>query len=435
MCASTAAAVSVGGLAPAHALDLDGNADLITETVAEQERRRAWDPAKLYGARPVAEIDRTFAQPDGVRVGNFFLYPSISETAEYDTNIFGSGQDATPDWRFITEPTLTIQSRLPRHVLDVTLGGKFVNYADHSDQDYASFGGIVRGALHLDNAHTLSATLHSAKEHEERSAGTAPRDAAEPVPFVRNRAAVGITRDVGRLYGTLAATAETLEYDSIRALDGSHLSQSSRDQTLYGGQLRTGYRLSPGYEIVSKVRVGRQLNEGEVPGAADRDSTAYEGMAGLQFETDPLLSWRLLGGYGVRDYDRADLSTVQTGLLEARVRWLPSERLTLYGNAGRVLVDEIGAADNGRIETFAGARAEYELRHDLTGHVSADYADQEFLGSDRSDQVLELGIGLDYHHTKNWLFSLGYTYENRSSNEAEYDFDRNRFRVGGKLKF
>lgn len=430
-----AAAVLTGYAPTALALDLDGNADLITETIAGQDRRRSWDQAKQNGARPVGEADRSFAVPEGVRVGNFFFYPTLSETAIHDSNLFGSAHDPVADWRFVTAPSLVVQSQMPRHVLDVALSGKFVNHADNTDQDYANFGGLVRGAVHIDHAHTLSASLLAAREHEERGASTADLSAAEPVPVDRNRASVGITRDVGRLYGTLAATAESWDYHRVKALDGSTLDQDRRDQTLYSAHLRTGYRISPGYEVVSKLRALRQYNDAEAPGRDDRNSTGYEGMVGLAFEANPLFKWRLMGGYGERHYDRDDLEPVKSTLIEAEAQWLPTERLTLFAHAGRSLVDEIGASDNGRIETSIGARADYEVRHDLIASLSADYAELDFLGSDRKDDVLRLGVGLEYLYSKHLQFSLGYAYENRASNEADFDMDRSQVRIGAKLKY
>lgn len=436
-CVATAAAISAFPAEPVLALDLDNNADLITETLASRERWRDWDPARRYGARPVSEADRGFATPEGVRVGNFFFFPSVSETAIYDSNIFGLAKEPVADWRFVTTPSLSVTSQMPRHALDATIYSRFMNFAENSDQDYVNFGGLVRGALHIDHAHTLSASLQSSREHEERTASTADRDAAEPVPIDRSRASVGITRDSGRLYGTLAATAEQWDYGAVDALDGSRLDQDFRDQTLYSAHLRTGYRFSPGYEFVTKLRTLRQLNDGrsDIEGGGNNDSTGYEAMFGLAFESNPLFRWRLLGGYGLRDYDNTQLASVESSLMEAQLQWLPTERMTIFANAGRSLVDEIGASDNGRIETTVGGRVEYELRHDLAGNVHASLSDLEFLGSDRQDRVLEIGAGLDYHYSKNFLFTLGYTFEQRDSNEADFDLDRSQVRVGGKLKF
>ena len=76
-----------------------------------------------------------------------------------------------------------------------------------------------------------------------------------------------------------------------------------RDTQLYSTQLRAGYRLSPGYDLVGKVRGLKTLNRGNA--TSDMDSLGFEALAGLAFETNPLLRWRIMGGFGVRDYEKA----------------------------------------------------------------------------------------------------------------------------------
>lgn len=434
-CVATAAAFTVAPWQPARALELDSNADLITDTIASQEMRREWNVARKYGAVSVDEADRGFAAPDGFRLGNFFIYPSVTQAVAWDSNIYGMPKDPIADWRFITTPTLSVTSQLPRHAFDMTIFGRFMNFAENTDQNYVDYGGVARGALHIDHAHTLSASVLAQHENEERSAETASRLAAEPVPVDRYRASIGLTRDAGRLYGTLAATAETIDYGSTPAIGGGTLDQDYRDQELYSTHLRAGYRISPGFDFVTKLRALRVLSDGKTPDEGNRNATGYEATAGLAFETDPLVRWRVMGGYGIRDFDDADLSDVTSSLLEAQVQWLATDRLTLFANARRVLDDEFGADDNGRIETSASARAEYEIRHDLVASVNVAIADVDFLGSNREDRILETGVGLEYHYSKNWLFTLNYAFESRDSNEAAFDLDRSVVRIGGTLQF
>lgn len=430
-----AAALSAVPFGSALAIDVDNNADLITDTVAGQDMRQEWQHAQQLAARTVDQADRAFAAPDGIRLGNFIFYPSVAEAAVYDSNIYGEANTPTADWRFITTPTLTIQSELPRHAFDMTVFGRFMNFAENTDQNYANFGASARAALHIDHAHTLSVAAGAKRQHEERSAITASQLAAEPVPVDQYRASIGLTRDAGRLYGTIAATAERLDYHSVPAIGGGRLSQDYRDQDLYAAQLRAGYRISPGFDFVTKVRGTRQYNEAEAPGLENRDSTGYEVSAGLAFETDPLVRWRVLGGYGVRNFDRADLGSVATSLLEAQAQWLATHRLTLTATASRKIDDELGADDNGRIETIGNVTADYEIRHDLFVGVHAGFTRADFIGSSREDDIMKAGVTLDYYYTKNMLFTLGYTYENRDSNDADFDMDRSQVRIGGTLKF
>ncbi len=429
--ASAAAGLLCGPHAQANNLDSDDG--LITETVAGRDRLKVYDNIKKYGAERVADRDRQFAQPDGVRIGNFIVYPSIADNVVYDDNIFDSSVGRTADWRNEFRPGIALQSNLPRHEIDLSLAGKIVTYADNTDQNYEDYIAQIRGALHFDHATTMSASVLSALEHEERSAITAPIDAAEPVPVTHHRVVAGLTRDAGRLCGTLSATAEDYNYGDVTATDGSTLDQSYRDQTIYSAQLKTGYRFSPGYDLITKFKVSRLINEGQDD--ENRDAMEYEALTGLAFETDPLLRWRLLGGYGWREYDSSSLSSVSSGLLEGDVIWLPTQRMTVYGTIKHEIVDYIGSVGDGLIETSASARIEYEIRHDLVGTVDLEYLDANFIGSPRHDQILTAGVGLDYYYTKNWLFTLGYVFEDRQSNEDIYDTTRNRFRAGAKLKF
>ncbi len=211
--------------------------------------------ARKRGARSVDEADRGFAAPEGFRMGNFFIYPSVTETIAYDSNIYGLAQEPIADWRFITTPTLTIQSQLPRHAFDMTVFGRFMNFAENTDQKLCQFWRRgTRCSPHRSRAYVLGQCACKARD-EERSAITASQAAAEPVPVDQFRASVGLTRDVGRLYGTVSATAEKLDYHSVPAIGGGTLNQDYRDQDLYSAQIRTGYRISPGFDFVAKSGV------------------------------------------------------------------------------------------------------------------------------------------------------------------------------------
>ena len=96
----------------------------------------------------------------------------------------------------------------------------------------------------------------------------------------------------------------------------------TRDQTI-----------SPGFEVQGKLRVLRQTSLGAA--SPDLSAYGYEAVAGLAAEISPLLRWRLLGGYGVRDYDSAQLKTAGNALMEGEIQWLPTQLMTLTATARR----------------------------------------------------------------------------------------------------
>ncbi len=420
-------------LGRAHALDLDGLDGINTETVANRDRLRVWDNIKMYGAETVNDRDRSYAKPDGLRAGNYLIYPSAGAAVVFDDNIFLHDVEKVSDIRTELTPGIKLQSQLPRHVLDFSLDGKIVNYFENTDQDYASVRAKLDGALHFDAAHTIAVSALSALEHEERDDPSFPLTARGPVPVFHNRASAGITRDVGRLYGTVAATAESWDYHDVEAVNGSTLDQDARDTRVLSSQVRFGYRFSPGYEFVGKVRGLVEDNEGTI--GRDRDAWGFEALAGIAFETNPLLRWRILGGYGVRDYEQAGLASLETTLLEADVQWLPTQRLTIYGTLARQILEAADIASSGLVQSSAKIRAEYEIYHNLVMTGGLEVREDDYQGLDRADTIYQARAGLDYYFTKNWLFTFGYEYQVRDSSNDALDMHRNRFTVGAKLRF
>lgn len=432
---ATAAVCLLALSTPAVALDFEDADDLIIDTVAARERRSHWDETREFGAQTVGEGERGYRRPDGIRVGNFLLFPDIGETIAYDDNIFGTAADPEADIKFITTPRLDVLSQWPRHAFHARITGRIVNYAEHSEQDNANVNALMRTAFEIDHAHTLSLSAKSGLNHEERSETTSPRDAAEHVPVIRNAASIGLTRDAGRLYATLSADIETLDYSDVRAVDGSNIDQDHRDQTIYRGRLRGGYRFSPGYDLISEVRIVRSLAEIDERNGTDRNSTGYEGLVGLAFEQGALINWRVLGGYGYRDYDSAAFEPVHSTLLEVEAQWLVTQRLTFTAMARRALVDEIGTLDSGRIESTIGASAEIELLHNLIATLRAEHTQQDFTGIERVDNVTTASAELEWFAAANWVLSAGFRHETNDSTDPEYDVTRNQVRIGARYRY
>lgn len=428
--ASLLTLVSASG---ALALDLGNEPSLFTETVAGRDRLKYYDRIKIFGAERVADRDHNFEQPHGLRLGNLHFLPSVEDYVTFDDNIYATGTDPIADLRNDLMPVIRMHSKLPRHALSLIAGAKSVSYLENTDQNYNNIFGQFGAGLDIDHAHTLSVSFGSAIEHEERREITAPLAAAEPGQFYRNTAAIGITRDVGRLYGTLSAAATWLDYEAVLGNDGTMLDQDARDQRILSTQLRAGYRISPGFEAIGKLELIRRDNEGIEED--DRDSTGYEATAGLNMESSPLLRWQFIGGYGIREFDRTEIETVRSFLLEARVEWLPTQRMTVYGSASHKIDDSLGADDAGRIETAIKGSVDYEIYHNLVGHAGLALRESELIGSDRTDTIYEASLGLDYHLSGHWLLSLDYRFQERDSTTDDFDMSHNQIRLGARYRY
>lgn len=420
--------------APAKGQDLGNDGLARDQTIAFGEGLRNWDGIKKYGAERVSERDRTPYQPDGLRAGTYRVFPIIGTTALFDDNIYATNKNRASDVRFEIVPVVRARSDFSRHILDFSVGAKQTEYLRNSQLNSTDGNFAVDGALHFDHAHTLSLSLLSELNHEDRAAPEAPRNAAERTAVFHNRAIAGIRRDAGRLWASFSTSVERWDFQNVRARDGTTIDQNARDTQITAAQLRLGYRFSPGFEFESKVRALRQSNFN--PGAIDFSANGYEAVAGLSAEVNPLLRWRLLGGYGFRDYDSAKLRAAGNLLVEAELQWLPTQLATVYATARRAYSEGItGDGAGGRIDSSLGARIEYEALRNLVFTLGGEYRQSEFLGQSRLDHVTIGRVGFDYYHTKNWLFSLAYEHQEQRSNVEEDNFTRNRLWLTTRLRF
>lgn len=433
----TAALTSMASFSPARALELGGSeGDRIDETIAFRERLQTYDGVKKYGGERVSDRDRKLFSPDGVRAGSFLVLPSIGTTVVFDDNVYLSNQNRKADIRTELTPELRIISQWPRHAFDLSLGGKIVGYMDRPDLDHADGFAKARAALHFDHAHTLSVGISTRLDHEDRLDPFTPVGGQSLVEVMRNKASIGLTRDAGRLYGTVSLTGESAAYKDTGPAGGG-VDQSARDMQTLTGEVKVGYRFSPGFELVGKLRGLRQWNRGD--GTTSFDGTGYEVLAGLQMETSPLLRWHLLGGYGGRDYDQAGLASQKSWLAEAQVQWLPLPLLTVYGTARRSFSDTAGfgvggALTGGIVETSGKIRLEYEAWHNIVLNAQAEYKDLDYADG-RHDRVAAARIGVDWYASHNWLFNISYEHLVRDSNQAVNDLTRNMVSVSAKLRF
>ncbi|MGD9785595.1 MAG: outer membrane beta-barrel protein [Hyphomicrobiaceae bacterium] len=419
---------------PAFALDLDSVDGLIVETIASRDRLKIYDTSKQNGAERVLDRDRDFATPEGLRMRSYYVHPGIGALIYFDDNIFRSDLNKVADIKTELTPSVRLRSALPRHILDLSLEGKIVSYLENPDQNYAGAKARLDAALHFDHAHTISASLLTALEHEERGELAIKfLSAAEPIPVFHNKASVGITRDVGRLYGTLMGTVETWDYIDADAIGGGTVDQDPRDTQEYSTALRFGYRISPGFDFVGKVRAVKSENRGDL--TFDRDATGYELMAGVAFQSSPLLRWRVMGGYGTRNFEEPGIEDISTALFEANMQWLPTQFVTVSGTAAREIIAADAVEPAGRVETRLRGQIDYEIWHSAILKLGLEYRDSDYIGTTRNDTQYSASAELEYFMNKNWLFTIGYEYSIRESTEPAFDMTRNRFMLGAKLRW
>lgn len=417
----------------AHAQPLQHDEPWQLDSIASLAERARWDQAKALGAVRVSDRDRSAYLPEGIRWGNFFVFPSVSLYSAYDDNMYSSPQHREGGWRVETTPVLRIKSSLPRHMLDMMIGARAVTFPGHEDQDYVD--GIIeaRARIDIDHAHAINARVLSHYRHEERSSDESPLTARGPVPVWQNKAEVVAVRNAGRLSAAFGLSAESFEYSNVRARDGSLLNQQARDLETYRSFMRFDYRFSPGYALFGRLEGNIQENRGD--GVIDRDARGGQAMIGLNFELGPLIRGYGEIGYVHTNFVQPNLKDLDSIAFGGKLEWLVSPLMTISLIANRSASPTSYGEASARIDTSFGARLDYEALRNLIVHVQARHTWADFVGSDRHDSYWAFGGGIEYFHTKNWVFTLNYEHQVRESTAVDYDSTRNIISAGVKVRF
>ena len=231
-------------------------------TVASRENLRDYDNRKKYGAERVVDRDRTEYQPVGINAGNYVILPAINVLNYYNDNVFSSTNNAKGGWRFELAPSVVFASRLPRHVLDLIVNARHVEFS-HPEQESFTDGSVyLRGRLDINHAQAFFGHALVSLEHEELGNAEVDRDARDPIEYWRNRAEIGYIRDAGRLALRVGLKAEEFDYGDVDAFDGTNIDQDFRDTRIYSGNMKLTYSFSPGYDLSTQFRVRKIDNQG-----------------------------------------------------------------------------------------------------------------------------------------------------------------------------
>jgi hypothetical protein len=330
-------------------------------------------------------------------------------------------------------PNIKVLSQLPRHMINVDIGGRFSGFRQFDDLDYTDGHAFVEGLLDIDAGTVIGGTAQTSLTHEDAFAAEAPRAGAEPVPLLTNRIELGFLRDAGRLTALLGGELRYEDFGDVRAYDGSTLDQDIRDNTLYAGFARLGYRFSPGYTGYVAGRVDRQLFTLEE--VQSQNSTRYKGEVGLQLEANPLLRFIVSSGLAFQDIDGSTTADTAASIWRGEMQWLITQRMTLTLEASRGLELSTQEGTTGLLTTALAGTLQYDLFHNAEVKLQLSHYDQEFLGSSRLDSLWIAGAQFDYWLNRNAILTLGYEYRTRDSTDDLLDYEDNRLMGRVRLAF
>jgi hypothetical protein len=384
----------------------------------------------------VADRPRPELDPLGLQFGDFFFFPRAEVDEAYNDNIFAARTGKTSAFITTFAPGFDLRSNLPQNAINVSAGGAFVRYDEHTALDSDNGFGDVNGRLDVDNTHFFTGDVRVERSNITLGEPQVPGNAASPLKFNDYNATFGFDQYRLRIGYEVTATVRREEYEAIPLIGGGSLPESNLNNFAYEAAIRPYYEFSPGYQAYVRVAYNRRdYDHGEGNGVPTLNSDGYRVDVGARVDLTGVTYVDGFIGYLDQSYQASQFGNIGGVDFGAKVVWNVTQLTSIGAYVGRTVEDintaVLAGVDNspGFLATTAGVSIDHELLRNLLLNGTLAYTNDAFENITRTDNVYSGTAGVKYLLNRHLYVGANYTYLRVNSNgqAAMTPFSQNIF--------
>lgn len=372
-------------------------------------------------------------QPTGIRQGPWMFYPTATVSGFYDSNVYASSNLVESDFVSRFGAGLRAQSLWERHAVDLQLATQSLLYSQHSGLNQTDVELRARGRIDVDHATQILTTLQAAYLHIEVGALNSPAGAAEPTPYGYLSGDVTLRKQFGRFTASIGARADSYDFGSVRALNGTIIDQDAQDGQIYKAYERLDYAISEKSALFASLENNWRELRGR-PGTS-LDSSGYRALAGLDIEITPLIKGEFAAGYMSQNFTSPFINDIAGPAYRVFLTWSPTRRLDFRFNAEQVVTQISDTSTSSVLANALQAGFDYELRPNLVLSGTAIFEQDHFKGQPRDDDVYAAELRLKHAFNTVTSGSVFYRYTRRDSNIPLNSYDRQIIGISASAQF
>lgn len=374
---------------------------------------------------PVLTDEKTFD------FGPFKVAPSAQVQFKHDDNIFRSSDDEQDSSIIVIKPR--VEATVTNGASNYMLYGEAENgtYNDSSDDNYTDFA--IGGEAHVEfnRRNTLDVKVAFLDEHEDRgtgySQGAQVQGIDKPDEYEDTLVDARYTFGGAASKGRLELAAKVLDKNFTNNKPDSDLrdrSEKSLGATFFWQVMPKTSILVEGRQ--REIDYDVDLNNPEL-NTLDSDETDL--FLGVKWIATARTTGTVKFGTGERDFDDSLAEDFDESRWEATIDWRPRPQTLVKFGTQRSGEETRGSG------TFVD-RKEYQVvwanqwTNRIRSEASAYIAEDAYDGTDRDDDISLYRLGIVYTQ-RPWLsWELSVTADERDSNAADLDYDRNVVQLG-----
>jgi hypothetical protein len=372
--------------------------------------------------------------PVGFHAGAFLLKPSIEIDEGYDDNPFRVPNGPGSAFTTVTS-RLTGKSEWSRHELSFDLRGSYTAFSDVDHNDRPDASAILRGRI--DVAKDLRIELEEKAALSTQTAGTpdAVTGAKRPPLIYTLGTSAGVVKQFNRLELGFYGGAERTIYQNAELISGGTLDLSDSTYNEYSARLRGSYEITPGMKPFVEAALDTRIFDREVDSlGVRRGSDGYRAEAGIVFDRPEILKGQIGVGIIGRTYDDPTLPDISGLLVDSSLVWKASALTTVMLNVNTAIGESTTTGASGIFTREGKLTIDHSFRRWLTGSLFASYGQDQYRGTDRTDERTSYGAALTYSLNRALALRGEVRREHLASNVAGQDYTANVALLGLRLQ-
>jgi hypothetical protein len=343
--------------------------------------------------------------PLGVRAGSFLLLPSLDLSSAYSTSpehSFGT----PPSAYFVAAPELQVASDWERHSLTADIAGSYTWYGSDAlipSLNAPYLNSKIDGRVDVSRDTQILLENRVIVSTDNPGSPNLQAQLAQLPPNQDVGETLGLVQSFNRLTVTLKGTFDRATYNESLLTNGTTSTNDDRNFDQYGGSLRVGYEVDPGFKPFVEVAADQRVHDEQYDrNNLERDSIGGSVKVGSAVNLFGSLTGEMAVGYLQRDYQDPTLPNVGGVIGDGSLIWqataLTTAKLTATSQVYETVVD--GAS--GQFSRDIALQVDHAFLTWLIGTWKAGFGNDNYVGSGLTDNRYFTSIGLTYKFNREW---------------------------------
>lgn len=362
--------------------------------------------------------------PVGIRVGSFFVYPDMTVTQFWDSNIFTLPNNAVDDLITVLSPQVQLRSNWTRHELNFNARADIGLYWDNNNENYEDALFQVQGRIDVARNTNIYGGFDYGRRHEDRGS---PDDQFGLTPnfFEAFEPTVGAYHKFNRVSIKADGFFRYLIFKDTPAAGGLIINNGDRDRWEMRPSLRIGYEITPQYEAFIRGSGHlRQYRKTPDDNGFNRDSEGFSIVGGIALDLTGKLFGNAFVGYRYQNYDDPLLATVDGVTGGLSLTWNATGLTTFKASFVRTVEETTLTGASGFFGNIISISVDHELRRNVLLDAYFSFELDDYEGNGREDKYYRAGTHAKWLIRRFVYVSGGYEFTYRDSNFLGQSFRR-----------